>query len=47
MNAVEMDSVVMKNVPSFSKTGSRIQMLIGGGDTDRMEIPQAYFRKVG
>jgi hypothetical protein len=40
-----MDSGAMIYIPSFIKTGSSIQKLMGG--INRMEIEKAYFRKVG
>jgi hypothetical protein len=43
---VEMDSGVMIYIPSFIKSGSGIQNLMGGGiyrHTDSMEIARVYF----
>jgi hypothetical protein len=47
--AVEMSSGGVIYIPSFIKTGSGIQNLMGGIHryTDMKEIVQAYFRKVG
>jgi hypothetical protein len=49
--AAEMESVAMIYILSFIKTGSGIETLgvgvVGYSDTDRVEIEQAYFRKVG
>jgi hypothetical protein len=48
--AAEMGSVVVIYIPSFIKTGSCIQKLMGGLTgikTYRMEIACAYFRKIG
>jgi hypothetical protein len=42
---LEMGSVPMMYIPSFIKIGSGIKKLIWG--LHRMEITQAYFRKVG
>jgi hypothetical protein len=44
--AVEMGSSAMKSIPGFIEIGSGIPKLIWRGHTDRMEITQAYFRKV-
>jgi hypothetical protein len=42
---VEIGSGALINIPSFIKTGSGIQKLIGGihRHTDSMEIAYAYF----
>jgi hypothetical protein len=49
--AVEIGSgvIIYSYIPSLIKTGSGIQKMIGGihRHTDRKEIAQAYFRKVG
>jgi hypothetical protein len=48
--AVEMASAAVIYIPSFIKIGSSIQKFMGVGihrHTDRLEITQAYFRKVG
>jgi hypothetical protein len=42
-----MGSVPMMYIPSFIEIGSGIPKLIWTGYTDRMELAQAYFRKVG